>query len=243
MQSSYNVIKKNRISSETVYTINMPFVPYEDFKDDAHDDSQDEGPSIEETKEYAENIKTDAELKAKQIIDAAAAEAQRIKKEAYDSAFRKGYSEGLNKGVQDGLHKVDDIRKNAEDVLKEAHKASRAYIDSQKEEIVSLAFTIAEKVIGYEAKTDDSVIAEMVKRAIESSVSKGQVIIWVNPMDYAVIDCKRDELIKLAGENTVINIIKDNDISMGGCRIDTGLSIVDASIDGQLEKIREALLG
>ncbi|HBM74433.1 MAG TPA: flagellar assembly protein FliH, partial [Clostridiaceae bacterium] len=42
--------------------------------------------------------------------------------------------------------------------------------------------------------------------------------------------------------NTSIDIIKDNAIKRGGCTINTGLSTVDASIDSQLEKIKQVLM-
>lgn len=237
MQLSCNVFKRENINSNTVYTIKAPVIH---IKSECHENPKE---SEEKAVRSAEKILNEAQEKSRKIIDSAVKEVERIKKQAYDMAFKKGYSEGVQKGVEEGLHRVEGIKKNAEDVLTEAHRVSREYIERQKSEIIDLALSIAQKVIGYRVNTDDSIIIKTVNDSINSAVVKEQVIIRVNPMDYAILDCRMDELSKAAGENAILSIIRDNEIKRGGCKIDTGMSIVDATIDAQLEKIKEALLG
>jgi flagellar assembly protein FliH len=235
MQLSYKVIKSSNVDSNSVYTIKAPVIHIKPAC-----------PKKEQTnKDYAQEAKdiiSEAEAKSKMMIDSAAKKAEGIKREAYDMASKKGYNDGLKKGIEEGFKKTEATRKDAENVLIEAHRASRQYIEKQKGEIVELAVSIAEKIIGYQADTNDSVILKMVNDSINRAVVKGQVIIRVNPMDYAILDSKMDELVKSAGENTSIDIIKDNAVNRGGCTINTGLSTVDASIDSQLEKIKQALM-
>jgi flagellar biosynthesis/type III secretory pathway protein FliH len=157
--------------------------------------------------------------------------------------MKKGFEDGLKRGSEKGYKDTQTIRNQAGNVLKEAQRVSREYIDAQRGEIVDLAMAIAEKIIGYQADTNDSVVISIVKDAISSSVYREQLIIRVNPMDYAIIDCRRDEIVKMAGGDKIINIIRDDEIKRGGCRLDTGASSVDAAIDEQLQKIKEALLG
>lgn len=247
MQLSCNVIKKESISSDAPYTINMP-LPLDRYIMDEDDPEEEEetidlDELIDNATKKAEEIVNEAQSRSSQIIEAARKEAERIKNDAYMAALKKGLNEGTQKGIEEGLKKTKDIRSNAEEVLNEAHKASREYIENHRKEIMELSFTIAEKVINSELSRDDSIIVGIANKAIENCVSKGQVVITVNPMDYANLDCRVDELEKSAGENAVITIIKDNDIRLGGCKVDTGLSTVDATIDGQLEKIKEALQG
>lgn len=246
MQSSYNVFKRHQVSANTVYTIEAPMVKFV-----PEDSSLDEADAEDELDAYSRQLIGEAEAKARNMLMAAASEAERMKKEAWDTAFKKGYNEGMKKGLEDGLKSgtekgykdTEDIRKKADDVLKEAHRISREYIEGRKEEIINLSMTIAEKVIGYQADTNDSIIINIAKNALAGSVIREQVVIRVNPMDYALLDCRRDEIIKMAGEDKIISIIRDDDIGRGGCRLDTGASFVDAAVDVQLQKIREALQG
>jgi flagellar assembly protein FliH len=243
MQSSYNVIKKHCVNARNIYTINAPFTPEGTALPETEAEEPQESPSSEELRAYAESIVNDASEKAQTMLDSARQEADRIKKDAYDMAFKRGYNEGLKKGTEDGLHRVEGIRKEAEDVLKEAHRVSREYISRQKGEIVNLALDIAAKIIGCQVDLNDDSVTRIVTNSIENAVMRGQVTIKVNPMDYPFIDNMKDELSKYAGEKCIINIIRDSAIKRGGCRLDTDISSVDATIDTQLEKIKEALLG
>lgn len=251
MQLSYSVIKKNFVNPQSVYSIKAAppvktdeHIEKEDtLKECEAEEVKDEGPSIEEIKAYAQNIINEASKKAKAIIDSAGQQAERIKKEAYSAAFKKGYAEGLEKGTKEGLTKVEDIRKQAEDVLVEAHRVSREYIDGRRQEIVNLALSIAEKIIRCQVDLNDGAVSGVVSEAIKSAVIKGRVTIMVNPLDYPFVDNMKDELAKLVEGSAIVSIIKDSSIKRGGCKIETDVSSVDATIDNQLQKIKEALLG
>lgn len=246
MQLSYNIIKKSCAGTNTVYTIKPPLVPVKVEPLPEEPDAEVEM-SIEEARMLAENIINDAQRKAQDIVNSARetarADAERIKKEAFDAAFKKGYNEGYEKGKNEGLKSVENLRVEAGNVLEEAHRISRDYIDGQKEEILNLALHIGEKIIKWQVDSNDSVVVEIAKGAIEAAVVREQVIIRVNPMDYALVDCRRDELIKSAGEDVIVNIIRDDSIGRGGCRIESEGSFVDASIDAQFAKVKEALMG
>ena len=246
MQLSYNVIKKHCVSTNTIYTVKAPVIDLrikEVVKVKQTDIVHDPEILIKEALRDAQDIIKDAQEKSEQIINFAQIEAQRIKTEAYESAHKKGYDEGFKSGNEDGLQSTSNIRNEASDVLLETHRISREYISSQKSEIINLALCIGNKIIGYQADVNDSIIVKIANDAIENAVLKGQVVIRVNHLDYAILDSKREELCKTAGENTIISIIKDNDLRRGGCRLETQSSYVDAQIDTQLEKIKEALLG
>jgi flagellar assembly protein FliH len=246
IQLSYNVIKKNCVNSNSTYTVKAPVIllkkeePRQDIDMEPVYDPQ---KIIDDAKKQAEKIINDAVTKSRSLLNTAEIEIGRIKKETYETSHLKGYEEGFKKGSKEGLQSVENIKNEASDLLKDAHRLSREYISSQKGEIINLALYIADKVIGYQSEVNDSIIVKIVNDAIDNAVLKGQLVIRVNPLDYAILDCKRDELYKTAGENTIVNIIKDNDIRRGGCILETESSYVDAQIDTQLEKIKEALLG
>ncbi len=245
MQLSYNIIKNNKVNSNFVYTVTTPLIEFKQSKEDTENKTEDcaETVDLEKINKQADEILHKAEVKSKQIIELANAKAQKIKESAYNTAFEKGHTEGLEKGWQDGFNKTLEIRKNAEYVLKDAHREAADNIKKQKNEILGLALTIAEKIIRYEVDTKDTAVINIVKSAIENTVAKGQIVIRVNPMDYAALDCERANLSKYAGENVAVNIVKDNDVGCGGCMINTKNGMVDARIDRQLDRIKHILLG
>jgi Flagellar biosynthesis/type III secretory pathway protein len=237
MQSLHSIIKNSYVDSGNVYTIKSAFV-------DKEPDPQKE---IEVNEDVPQNdiqkMMDEARRESEYIIESANSEAERIRKDAYEMGFHKGYSDGAAKGFEDGSQKASGVRRDADEVLREAYRVSREYIDKQKEEIIELALVIAGKIIGYEADVNDEVVSNIVQESMRNAVMKGQVIIRLNPMDYAALDCRRGELAKIAGEGCTVSIVKDSDMQRGGCRVETDSSYVDTTIDSQLQKIREAIAG
>lgn len=243
MQLSYNVVKKNYKDSSTIYTIANPKILIDNDINEMPDEPENKEINIEDIKITTENIINDANNRAKAIVEKAMIEAQTIKNNAYEEALKRGYEEGIIRGIEQGKNETKTIRDNARRVLEDSHRVSRNNIESQKNEIIELAFAIAEKIIGYKVSYDDTVILNIVEEAIGNVVQKGQMIIRVNTIDYPAVDCKREQLLKLVHEGTIINVLKDDDIKIGGCKIETDVSTVDANIDSQLEKIKEAIFG
>lgn len=240
MQSLYNVIKKDCVNSNSVYTIKAP-AAMKRLEQAVEADIPDT--YLEDARILAESILGDAEREKAEILRRAMEEAERIKKDAYDMAFKKGYSEGLKKGTEDGYKNTGEIREKAKGMLEEAHRVTREYVDSQRQEIAGLAFCIAEKIIKCQIDMNESVVFNIVKDSIDAAVVKNQVVIRINPMDYALVECRMEELSKLIGESIIINLIRDGEIGRGGCRIESESTIVDAAIDSQLQNIKEILLG
>lgn len=249
MQLSCNIIKKGAIQIDDKYKLNAPDIE----RPKSNSDSQAQAHGSDEYKHKDEYIKKSQQIidgaarEGKNIIEKAKKEAEKIKKDSYDDGIKKGHEEGYQKGYEEGLKsgfdETKDVRDQAQNVLDEAHRASREYIKNQKDEIVNLAISIAEKIIGYEADTKDEAIENIVKKSIESVIYKKSIKIWVNPLDYATLDCRMNEILEQTNDEAIVTLLKDEAIKRGGCKIETEVSSVDATIDTQLTKIKEALMG
>lgn len=250
MELSRGAIKKECIRVSDTYTTITPILRMVQgqgqINQELRADKDSDGESAKKARDnadlYARSIIDRAKSDAISIIEKAKAESEEIKKREYETARKEGYEEGFKKGHDESIKQSQDLREEAENVLEEAHRVSREYIDNRKEEIVTLAIGIAEKIIGYKCSLDDEVIKRIINDSINSCAAKKQLIIRVNPMDYAPVDCRRDEILKIMGEKVILNIVRDNSIKRGGCRLESESCFVDADIDSQLEKIKQALL-
>lgn len=249
MELLHSAIKKEYIDVNDTYTV-IPFLKIEretnrnqlDLELSEDIDSEADEKAREDIDLYAQNIIEDAKSEGQRIIEKAKLESEELKRQAYNKGRDGGYAEGFKKGESEGMKQVQNIRKQAEEILAEAHRISREYVVNQKQEIVNLALTIARKIIGYKCSCDDEVITKILNDSINNCTAKKQLLIKVNPMDYAMVDCRRDEISKIAGEKVILSLVRDSSLKRGGCRLESESSIVDADIDSQLERIKEALL-
>lgn len=248
MELSHSAVKKDYIDVDDTYAV-MPLFKMSGKSNQSLqkiNTQEDAGKANEKYREkvdsYSRSIIDNAKSESRSLIEKAKLESEKLKKQGYKAGHDKGYSDGFKEGKDMAMKQAQDMIKDARGAALEAHRVSREYIDGRKEEIVNLALNIAEKIIGYKCSRSDEVITKIITDSINSCVAKKQLIIRVNPMDYASVDCRRDEISKIAGEKVILNLIRDSSIKMGGCRLESESSFVDADIDSQLERIREALL-
>jgi flagellar assembly protein FliH len=107
--------------------------------------------------------------------------------------------------------------------------------------MVRLVRTIAEKVIHVEVRSRERPILRAVERAIHASVQSEEYRVRVNPEDMSVVtENKPLFLASISGLQNIV-IESDQEISRGGCVVESDQGKVDGTIETQLEQIQEQL--
>lgn len=201
----------------------------------------------------AAEILSDAEAKAKEMQAAAKKsieawwQEQREQDEQLKQKIRKQFSEeGYEQGYADGMA---EAQKEAEEQLIQTRKiVDAAYI--AKEQIISeaepflvrLSLDVAEKVIGRQIELDNTVIVDMVQRALERCHEMGLITILVKPEYFPLVQEARDELKQLVNEEMELKVLPDRTLASDGCVIRSQRGSIDARVDVQLNEIRQVLL-
>jgi flagellar biosynthesis/type III secretory pathway protein FliH len=108
--------------------------------------------------------------------------------------------------------------------------------------LVELSLAIAEKVVGKAVEEDPQITASVLDRAKQEVIDAKQIRIWLNPADHQILAELRPDLVKLGGENgRTIELVSSEEISRGGCRLETESGLVDATIPTQMDEIRRQL--
>ena len=174
---------------------------------------------------------------AKEIINRAREEAQRITQES-KSGFeksqregeelrKKGYEEGTAEGKSQFVQKMVEAETAQEKVLKEAES-----------QIIQMVMEIARKVISRELA--QGAVVDVVKKAISESVGK-KILVRLNPADHTLVRQQQKSLLEELDLTQAISIREDESIDPGGCVVETELGTVDARLETQLMAIRKAL--
>ena len=166
------------------------------------------------------------------LISRAQEESDKIK----ESSAKEGYKEGLEKSKQDLEEVKHSINKfmNAENEVFE-------YIAP---DILQISVDIARKIIKKEIEQDPQLILGNILDVLKGlSKDEKRVSIKVNPDDVQIIKENIPDMIESNGLEIKVSTSADENISPGGCVFYTDNGVVDASIDTQLEIIKEALKG
>ncbi|MCF6291627.1 MAG: flagellar assembly protein FliH [Desulfobacterales bacterium] len=126
-----------------------------------------------------------------------------------------------------GLGELDRLRNN---VLK-----------NSTQDMLRLVLAVAEQVIHCEVKANHEVILSTLGTALQSAINSDEYHVKVHPDDLAVVVENKPLFLASVSGLKNITLEADEKVSRGGCLIESELGQVDASIEGQLEELRQRL--
>lgn len=177
----------------------------------------------------------EARNQASGIVQQAQAQAEQIRAQA-EEYRQKGYEDGFAAGLEEGKSDYTEAILN---MNRENDKKFKHF----EPEVVKLAIKIAEKIIGHEVQLHPDTIAKIVQKALGAVRHQREIFIRVNPEDYDVIAQSKPLLLDALSRAQDLDIRSDGNITRGGCRIESEIGTIEASIEKQLASIEKILLG
>ncbi|WP_167145327.1 flagellar assembly protein FliH [Pseudomonas sp. OTU750018] len=153
------------------------------------------------------------------------------------------YNEGFATGEKDGFHAGQLKAKQEADIALAAKLASMEQLmtqlfepisaqDQQLEEaMVSLLGQMVRQVIQRELVSDSSQIRQVLSEALKLlPMGTGNIRIHVNPQDFEIIKALRER------HEESWRILEDASLLPGGCRVESELSRIDATVETRLNQ-------
>lgn len=163
-------------------------------------------------------------------------------KESYKKqAWDEGYKEGFSTGNQEGMDQYQELLNKANQIIESAWEDYHSTIEQSEEAIIDLAIYVAEKITRQKIEDEPLSFLPIVKAAIKELKDQSIVTIYVHPDNYETVFQHREELVRLMDGDANVTIRLKNELPPDSCIIEHPFGKIDASIDTQLNQIREIL--
>lgn len=189
-----------------------------------------------------------AETKAKNVIENAKIEAEKIKQRALEEARvsvadakEAGYNEGFKKAcleVECGNKKALNEMISVMDRLE--REKDKLFAKNRKE-IIELSLKIAEKVINQKLTADEKSYLKIYEKAVKDLTAQKWVKISVSKQEAEFVTKNSDYLLAMIDGAERLEIEVLDDMPSGTCIVETSDKIVDASVHTQLDRLRTAI--
>lgn len=163
-------------------------------------------------------------------------ECEELRAKAREQGFQEGYREGMNKAKQEAA----EIRRQALGVLQQSREIYRQTLDDLEPALLSLACTIAERLVAEQLALKEDTVVAIVKEALAVVRARPRITILAGTDDAGVMRENLNALLEVV-PGSEVNIIEDPALPRGACKIDTDDGLVDASWDVRWQSIRKAL--
>ena len=186
-----------------------------------------------------EDLLLTARQEAEAILTQAREQAEAARQEAMQQGRAQGLEEGRQQSKAEFLPALVAFAQAGQSLL----VLEEQLFSQLTPELVRLGLAIAEKIIGKQVAEDPDIIATVLERARAELPHANQVRIWLHPEDYQLLSELRPDLVSI-GEigGRRIEVCETPDLVRGGCRVETEMGVVDASLPVQLQEIGRQLL-
>lgn len=153
------------------------------------------------------------------------------------------HAEGYAAGVQEGRHEVQAQGAQLRALLGSMQEALQSLDHQVAQQLLQLALTCAQKVIGRTLEVHPELVVDSVRDAVaELPPFKGVLILELHPLDAEMVRSAlaSDNDIAL-GQGNTLTFKTDASLQRGGCRLQTPESAIDASIETRWQRVLAAL--
>jgi flagellar assembly protein FliH len=190
----------------------------------------------------------DMATRANRCLDAVRADAAKIVQQAQQQSAAI-HKQAEREGRQAAMQAVDQlVQKQLTSVLSALQKAAadlqqakQAWLTQWEAGAVRLSAAIAQRLIRRELQSHPEITLTLVREALELAAGNAELQIHLNPRDHAVLGSQVDLLVKSLSGMAQVQVVPDEEITKGGCRVDTTFGTIDQQFEAQLKRIEEEL--
>ncbi len=154
-------------------------------------------------------------------------------------AFASGYAQGERAGFEAGAHRAEAMLRRLSATIDELAGLRRAMLAQGEREMVLLALAIARLIVRREVSIDQELVVTIARVALERLGGSATATLRLNPDDYAIVTAKHGD----GWAGVRVRVVPDENVSRGGCQIESDIGFIDATIGAQFEQIASELLG
>ncbi len=185
----------------------------------------------------ANKIVSEAEAFYQSVIEQAAV---RIFAEE-EEARKKGFAEGFRAGEEAALQGIRGKMEELQALIEKIENERESVLTLHEADLKELALTVAEKIIETALTSEEQAFLSIYRNAIQEINGQEWMRLTVSPFEFAFATANAELLKGMVRGAQSIKISVLEDAAPGTCIVETPQSIVDASADTQMSRLREAL--
>jgi flagellar assembly protein FliH len=167
-------------------------------------------------------------------------ELEAIRQDAYNEGFATGEKDGFHAGQLKAKQEADMVLAakvvDLEQVMSQLFEPIAEQDQQLEESMITLLEQMVRQVIQRELVSDSSQIRQVLSEALKLlPMGTGNIRIHVNPQDFETIKTLRER------HEESWRILEDASLLPGGCRVESELSRIDATVETRLNQVIKQL--
>lgn len=153
----------------------------------------------------------------------------------------EAYARGRREGLDEARQELESATQALAQAVEEISRLRDILAKNSRTDMLRLVMAIAEQVILREVNVAPETVLSIIENALQASVRADQYRVHINPADLELVSKQKPLFLASISGLRNLSVEADQTITRGGCRIESELGDVDATIETQLETIQQAL--
>ncbi len=174
------------------------------------------------------------------------ARALELLKDVQENAYKEAYDLGLSEGREEAFMKyskeIEEKLGDIENLLKSLEEAKTEVLNFNEAHMVQLIFQIANKLAHVEVEKNDQSLIEVLRSAVTLAQDEENVTVRVATSQFEFVE----EVKKQSGRQfeflKKIKFEPSDEITKGGCIVETNYGEVDARVEQRVQSLWETLV-
>jgi flagellar assembly protein FliH len=168
---------------------------------------------------------------------------EKAEAENLEAKLEEAVARGRREGAKEAELRFGKATESLTLAMEEISRLRESLLDNASQDMLSLVITIARQLIHAELSVNSAIILGTIERALQAAVRSDAYHLRVNEEDLAVVTEKKPLFLARISSLKNLTIEADPTVGRGGCRLESDLGEVDATMESQIEVIRRTLSG
>ena len=164
-----------------------------------------------------------------------------VQENAYQEAYQLGLEEGRKQAFEQATLEIEASLQKMESIVTSLTKIKPELLRYNETHLVELAFHMAKRLAAAEIKADPEIIKEIVRQSVEVAQNEQNITVLVNPTQIDFLETLKKEQGRDFEFLKSIKLEPSDQVSVGGCIVQTNYGEIDARFEQRVEKLWASL--
>jgi flagellar assembly protein FliH len=165
----------------------------------------------------------------------------KLRNSAYSEGFEAGRLEGAAKAEGEHREALQPMVEHFNKLLSEFDEIKKELYHANEAFLIQLVFQISKQVLLKELSTDRDYVKRITAAIVEKLGAKDNIRIKISKVDAENLDSIKEHLKSEIPDLRNLQLEASDELVAGGCKVETDLSRINASVETQLAAIEKSL--
>jgi flagellar assembly protein FliH len=197
--------------------------------------------NLEDISQRANGYLDEIRIQAARIVVEAQKQAETVRRKAEEEG-RQAAMRAAERVLDEKVSKkMESLLPAIRQMIDELADARQSWLKDWEKATVKLACAIAEKITRRQLEKHPDLTVELVREALEMAGGSPGVRIQMNPLDVESLGSQVQRLTQEFDRVATAQIVADENVAPGGCRLETRHGAIDQQFQAQLARIEAEL--